>query len=61
MLQEQCDFSDETKEMLQSLKMVPDNNNELVSLAEKVVFFPVMQHDSLLRSKSEFLCNFLWI
>ena len=61
MLQEQCDFSDETKEMLQSLKMVPDNKNELVSLAEKVVFFPVMQHDSLLRSKSEFLCKFSWI
>ena len=53
MLQEQCDFSDETKEMLQSLKMVPDNKNELVSLAEKVVFFPVMQNDSLLRSKSK--------
>ena len=49
MLQEQCDFSEATKEMLQSLKMVPDNKNELVSLAEKVVFFPVVQKESLLR------------
>ena len=51
LLQDQCDFSDTTKEMLRSLKMIPDNTGELVSLTEKVVFFPITDNDSLLNSR----------
>jgi len=52
-LQDQCDFSDTTRDTLRSLKMIPTTDDSLVSLDEKTVFFPVTIEGGLLQKKKK--------
>ncbi|XP_066912062.1 uncharacterized protein [Clytia hemisphaerica] len=52
LLRDECDFSDDTRDLLRTLKMVPINNGTLASLDENVIFFPVDDH-SFLQKKNK--------
>ena len=52
-LQDQCDFSDTTRDVLRSLKMIPTTDGSLVALDKKTVFFPVAIEGDLLQKKKK--------
>lgn len=59
-LQDQCDFSDTTRDALRSLKMIPTTDGSLVALDDKTVFFPVAVEGGLLQKKKKGKQEFLY-